>query len=378
MPRQQRRVVVALLAVLVVLGGLPTVAVAQQSGTDGPASETSGAVVRIDENETFDGSLDATAGAVVVAGTVDGDVSARAGSVLVTETGRVTGDLEAAAGSVILEGTVDGDIVVSAAALEFREGATIGGALDAGVANARLAGSVGSDAAVDATTLTVTPTATVDGSLTYRSEDATIADGAAISGEVTRDEDLEVASPGAFGGGSGPDLPSIPPWVGAVYSALSSLLLGVILLLAMPNFGGRVAEVGTTRPLRSGGIGLLTLVGTPVALLILFVTIVGIPLSFVGVLVFGAVLLAASVYGAFVTGTWLLSLGDYRNRWAALVAGVAAVAVLGRIPIVGGLAQFAVLLLGLGALAAALYELRGADDGADAEDVGADQATLAE
>jgi cytoskeletal protein CcmA (bactofilin family) len=378
MPRQQHRVVVALLAVLVVLGGLPTVAVAQQSGADSPGSETSGAVVRIDENETVDGSLDATAGAVVVAGTVDGDITARAGSVLITETGRVTGDLEAAAGSVILEGTVDGDVVVSAAALELREGSSIGGTLDAGVANARLAGSVGSDAAVGAATLTVTPTATIDGSLTYRSEDATIADGAAVSGEVVRDDDLEVASPGAFGDGSGPDLPSIPPWVGAVYSALSSLLLGAILLLAMPNFGGRVAEIGTTRPLRSGGIGLLTLVGTPVALLILFVTIVGIPLSLVGVLTFGAVLLAASVYGAFVTGTWLLSLGDYRNRWAALVVGVAAVAVLARIPIVGGLVQFAVLLLGLGALAVALYELRGTDDGADAEDVGADQATLTE
>jgi len=369
MSRQPHRVAVALLAVLVVLGGLPAVAVAQQSDADG--SQSSGAVVRIDENETVDGPLDATAGAVVVAGTVDGDVSATAGSVLVTDSGRVTGDLNATAGSVLVEGTVDGDVTVASAALELREGSTVGGGLDAGVADARLAGSIGGDAAVDATTLGVAPTATVDGSLTYRSEDATVADGAAIAGGVTADDDLDVASPGGVGGGDA-DLPTLPAWVGAVYSGLSSLLLGAILLLATPNFSRRLAEVGTTQPLRSGGVGLLTLVGTPVALLILLVTIVGIPLSLVGFLVFGAVVFAATVYGAVVLGTWLLSLGDYRNRWAALVVGVVAVALVRQIPVVGGLVRFVVLVLGLGALATALYELRGNDGDDGAGDAGAD------
>jgi len=360
MSRYPHRVTVALLAVIVVLGGLPTVAVAQQSGADG--SEPSGAVVRIDENETFEGTLDATAAAVVVAGTVDGDVSATAGSVLVTDTGRVTGDLNATAGSVLVEGTVDGDVTVASAALELREGSAVGG-LDAGVADARLAGSIGGDAAVGADTLEVAPTATIDGSLTYRSEDATIADGATIAGGATRDDDVDVASPDSFGGGSGADLPTIPSWVGAVYSTLSSLLLGAILLLVAPNVGRRVAEVGTTQPVRSGGIGLLTLIGVPIALLLLLVTVVGIPLSLVGLVVFGAVVFAATVYGAFVLGTWLLSLGDYRNRWAALVAGVIVVALLRQIPVVGGAARLAVLLVGLGAFASVLYELRGSDDG---------------
>ena len=100
-------------------------------------------------------------------------------------------------------------------------------------------------------------------------------------------------------------------------------------------------------------------------------TLVGIPLSFVGFLVFGAVVLAATVYGAVVLGTWLLSLGDYRNRWAALVVGVVAVALVRQIPVVGGLFRFFVLLLGLGALATALYELRGSDDDDGASDPGA-------
>lgn len=365
MLQSPHRVAVALLVVLVVIGGLPAVAVAQQSTAD--ESEPSGAVVRVDENETVEGTLDATAGAVVIAGTVDGDVSATAGSVLITDSGRVTGDLNATAATVLIEGRVDSDVLVSAAALELRDGSAVGGTLDAGVADARIAGSIGGDVATSAATLAVAPTTTIDGSLTYRSDDATVADGAAISGEVTRDDDLEIASPGALGGGSETELPTIPSWVGAVYSGLSSLLFGAILLLAAPNFSGRIAEVGTTQPLRSGGAGLLTLLGTPIALVILLVTIVGIPLSLVGFLIFGAVVFAATVYGAFVLGTLLLSLGDYRNRWAALAVGVAAVALLRQLPVVGGVARFVILLLGLGALATVLYELRGSDDGSDGD-----------
>ena len=370
MPRQSHRLVAALLALVVVFGGLPAVAVAQQSAPNGAAADPSGAVVRVDENETVDGPLDATTGAVVVAGTVDGDVSAAAGSVLVTDTGRVTGDLNATAASVLVEGRVDGDVTVAAAALELREGSSVGSSVDAGVADARLAGAVDGDVALDATTAAVAPTAAIGGSLTYTSERTTVADGATISGDVTRDANLTVAQPDVFGGsGSDFDAPAIPPWVGAVYSGLTSLLLGTILLAAAPNVGRRLADVGTTSPLRSGGVGIATLIGTPIALVILAVTIVGIPVALVGFVLFGAVVWAATVYGAVVLGTWLLSLGDYRNRWAALVTGVVAVAVVRRVPVVGGVARLVVLVIGLGALATVLSELRGTDDG-DGDTVG--------
>ena len=371
MSRHPHRLAVALLAVLVVLGGLPAVAVAQQSAPDEPGAESSSAIVRIDENETFDGTLDATAGAVVVAGTVDGDVSAAAGSVLVTDSGRVTGDLNATAASILVEGRVDGDLTVAAAALELREGSSVGGSVDAGVADARLAGSIDGDATLGASTATVAPTATIGGSLTYSSERTTVTDGATIEGDVTRDEGLTVAQPNTFGGGgSGPDVPTLPPWVGTVYSGLTSLLLGAILLAATPDVSRRLAEVGTTEPLRTGAVGLATLLGTPIALVIVAVTIVGIPVSIVGFVVFVAVVWAATVYGAFVLGTWLLSLGDYQNRWAALVIGVVAVAVVRQTPVVGGVARLAVLLLGLGALATVLYELRGTDDNAGGDTAG--------
>lgn len=345
------------LAALVVLGGLPAVAVAQQTGS-GPGDGSYGGVVRVDAGETRNGDVEAAAGSVIIAGTVRGDVSAAAGSVLITDTGRVTGSLDAAAGSVVVAGVVDGDVSVGAAALEVRDGARIGGSLEAGVADARLYGAVDGDASVGADTLTVGPDASIGGSLTYDAETVTIDEDASIAGSVTRDENLSIGGPDVFGTGGGPVLPQIPGWVGSLYGAVVNLLLGVILLAAMPGFGRRVVGEAVGQPLRSGGIGLLTIILVPIVLLIVLITIVGIPLSLAGLIAFALVLWVASVYGAIAVGTWALSLADYANRWVALLVGVILVAIVGAVPVLGGLLEFVVLLVGLGAFVAAV---RGSD-----------------
>ncbi|RLM59280.1 polymer-forming cytoskeletal protein [Halobellus sp. Atlit-31R] len=356
MSSRTRRTLTLLLVALVVLGGLPAAASAQQFG---PGSDGAfGDVVRIDAGETYDGDLEAAAGSVVVAGTVDGDLEAAAGSVIITETGEVTGSLDAAAGSVVIEGSVVGDVNVGSAALELREGSQIGGSLEAGAADVRLAGAVDGDVTVGADTLTVAPTATIGGSLTYDAGQFTLADGATVAGEVTRDESLVVAGPEIFGAGGGAGLPTIPAWIGAVYGALANLVLGAVLLVVAPNFARRLVDVGQTETLRSGGIGLLALIGTPIVLLLLLLTIVGIPISLAGIVAFALLLWVASVYGSIVLGTWLVSLLDAENRWLALLVGVLVVALLGAVPILGGLVQLAVLLVGLGAFVIAVRGVR--------------------
>jgi cytoskeletal protein CcmA (bactofilin family) len=368
----RRRLAVLLVTSLVVFGGMTAIAGAQESGPSGSGpGETVGGTVRVDAGETYQGNLDAAAGSVVVAGTVEGDVSATAGSVIVTDSGRVTGSVDAAAGSVVIEGAVEGALTVGSASLELREGSRVG-SLEAGAADVRLDGAVDGDATVGADTLVVGPTATVGGSLTYDAEEFTLSDDASVAGSVTRDESLSVAGPDVFGSGGGPALPSIPSWVGVIYGALVNLLLGAVLLLAAPRFARDVVATGTSRALRSGGIGLLALVGTPIALLLLLLTVVGIPLSIAGVVVFAVLLWVASVYGALAVGTWVLSLADSENRWAALVVGVAVVALADFVPFVGGLVSFLVLLVGLGAFVSVVRERtaggdeRGGDAGATA------------
>jgi cytoskeletal protein CcmA (bactofilin family) len=314
-------------------------------------STRAGGTVVVGPDETITGGLEVTAGSVVIQGTIEGDLRAVAGSIVLEDTATVTGDAELVGGSVIVAGTVAGSAEFAGGSFLLRDGATVGGSLDGGAGEVRLDGAVNGDARVGAETLVLGSTAVLGGGLEYDAGTFTREDGAQVGGEVVRNTDL-VTGP-EFGGAF--DAPVLPWWVGQAYGFLANLALGAVLLVVAPAFAARVTTLGTTKAVRSGGAGLLALVGVPVLLVLVALTIVGIPLTIIGLLLFLVALWIGSVYGAFVVGTWLLGLADRENRWGALVLGLAVVAILTAIPYgLGGVVGLVVLVLGLGAFALAL------------------------
>lgn len=328
MERLVRAFVAALLVLTLVVG----VAAAE--------ARTGGTIV-VEEGETVEGGLQAFGGTVVVHGTVEGDLDAFAGSVLVT--GTVTGDLNGFGGSVRIAGDVQGDVGAFGGDVVLEEGGSVGGELEAAGGNIVLDGAVAGNVRVGAEQVTVGETASVGGDLEYDAESATIASGATISG-TTRQVD-------AIRGPQVPVVPRLPNWVGGLYGFLVNVLVGAVLLAAVPRFSAGVARQITEDPLPAGGVGLLVLVGSPVLLVLLAITIIGIPLAIVGAVLWGLGLWLGFVYGAFALGTWLYAYAsDEPNRWYALLLGLAVVVLLDLVPFLGGLVSFLVLLLGLGAL----------------------------
>jgi len=322
-------------AVLVTLAVVPAPVAADET--------RSGGTVVVGPDETVDDDLTAFAGTVVVRGTVDGDLTAFAGNVFVD--GNVTGDLEAFAGNVRINGTVDGDASAVGGNVFLAQSGRVGGQLDAAAGNVVLEGAVGSDARLGGATVTVRPSAAVGGDLVYSGQ-LDLADGATVDGQVRQSDDLDVGITG----------PIVPGWVGWAYGLLVNLLLGAVLLLVFPRFSGAVAARAVERPLRSAGVGLALFVGVPILLVLVAITLVGIPLSVFGALVYGLAIWLGLVYGSFSVGTWLVGLADADSRWLALIAGVLVVSLADFAPVVGGLLQFLVVLLGLGALALAIWK----------------------
>ena len=332
---ERSRVTVALLAVLLVLAAVPGLAAAETR---------SGGTVVVAAGETVNEDLTAFGGNVVVRGTVNGDLTAFAGNVVVT--GTVTGDVEAVGGNVRVEGDVGGDLTGAAGTLLIGPEATIDGNVEFGAGTATVRGEIAGDAAIGADELTVGPSAVIGGNLEHDAETFDRSPDAEIGGSVTRNEDL--------GGGEFVPGPVLPNWIGAAYGFLVNLLFGALLLLVLPGFSGGVARRAIDRPLYMGGYGLLVLIAVPILLVLFAITIIGIPITILGALVFALVVWIAYLYGAFAVGAWLVSLADSRNPWLALVVGLLVVALVGLVPFLGGLVQFLVSLLGLGALAAAL------------------------
>ncbi|WP_128904332.1 bactofilin family protein [Halorubrum amylolyticum] len=352
----RRRIAVALV-IVALLSPLATGLATAQS-VQGP----SGAIV-VDEGETVDG-VEGVAGTIVVRGTVEGDLSGAAGSIRIAETGRVDGNVQAAAGTVLVDGAVGGDAEVVAGSLDLTETGRIDGSLNAGAGSITVDGAVGGDVRAAADSVVLGPNADVGGEFRYDADEFAQSPDATVAGGVVEDASLR----GDTGVGIGGDEP-LPSWVGSAYGVAVSLALGAVLLLAFPRFSRDVAGRVSEGPLASGGAGLLALIATPILLVLVAITIVGIPLALVGVAAYVVALWVGSVYGRYALGSWALDRLDRPNRWAALLLGVVGVALIGLVPWVGGLVDLLVLLFGLGALALGLRDrYRGRIDGTASDD----------
>lgn len=342
-----RRAFAVLMALLIMATLFAGVASAQET--------RSGDTVVVGPDEEV-GDLTAFAGTVVIEGTVDGDLRAFGGNVVID--GEVTGDVDAFVGNVRVTGEVGGEMSTAAGNAVVDENATVG-ALSAAAGHVAIEGTVAGDAEAAAGSVTLGPAAAIEGDLTH-------------TGELNRHPDAQVAGTVTEEATTGPtpidELPTPPWWLGQAYWFAANLLLGALLVAVLPRFSDDVAVRARNDALKSGGAGLLALVGIPIALGAIAITIVGIPLTIAGVFLFVLLMWVAIVYGRFAVGAWLLSLADVENRWLALVVGLLVVPLVGSAPFLGGAVELVVLLLGLGAFSLALYTRygeRGDSEGAE-------------
>ena len=340
-----RTVLTLAVLVVVVFGTIPGAVAAQsESGVGGN--------VVVEEGETVE-EVSGVAGNVVVDGTVTGDVSGVAGNVYVN--GDVEGDVDVFGGNVEIAGTVGGDVNGAVGNVNIEDGATVGGEVSLAAGTVAVDGTIDGDASIAADTISLGETASIGGDLSYAGD--LEGDTGVVAGEVTEDDTLGPTGFGITGPGIEvvPSLEPLTTWLSVVYTFLLNLVLGAILLALFPRFSENVAERVASDPFRTGLAGLLVLVGVPLLLLAVAITIIGIPFSIVGALAFAFVVWVGVVYGRFAVAAWLLAQADVDNRWLALVAGLLGGAILTQVPFVGGVLNFLVFVLGLGALAVALY-----------------------
>lgn len=334
-----RKLLVPLVVALVVLSA--------SAGTVTAEAQIGGTVV-VAEGETVDG-LEVVAGTVVVRGTVEGDLSGTAGTIVVERTGTVTGDVSASTGSLRISGAVQGDVNTGAGSVSVGPSGAVLGEFNVGSGSVVIQGRIAGPATVGADTITVGSNAVLEQGLRYDANSLTVEDGATVSGEVVRDESISNSEFALF---------DVPDFLVFVYGTLVNLALGAILLVLFPGGSRRIAETVADRPLRSAGIGLATVVVVPLVLVLTAVTIIGIPLALLGAVLFGITAWAGLVYGRFALAAWALSRADVDSRWVALLVGVVGLGLVGAIPILGGLVDFVVSLLGLGAIATTVVSAR--------------------
>jgi hypothetical protein len=247
-----------------------------------------------------------TGGAVVPPGQTAGDVVVLDGTVRIA--GRATGDVVSVAGPVRVTGRVDGDLIA------VSDRAFLG------------------------------PTARVGGDLRYGDERPVLARGSRVGGEISNEDWSDAAN--------GWGWLSVLGWWLAV--SVSTLIIGALLVWLAPAALYAAERAVRERLAATVAWGVAIAIGVPVLAVLALVTLVGIP--------FGIALLLAAVpvlLVAYVTCAWIVGRRVLRNRstspWAALFAGWGILRLLALIPVVGALVGLAATVVGLGALAVALW-----------------------
>lgn len=357
------RVLKKILAVALLAGGiaLPAAPVLGSLRTANQVIVTEDDIVRED--------LYAVGGRTIVEGVVQGDLIVLTGEVIVT--GTVEGDVVGLVGGPVrISGEVGESVLVAAVSLETA--GRIGADASGFVGEALVGGEVGRDVLVTGGEVEVTArvgrdvrsqawrlivNGAVGRDIAARVDDLVLGDAARITGDVTfRASDEARVSPAASVGGALVRAQVLAPvWAQALtrllgwLSVLGFVVAGVALFWVFRGTGPRAVRVARKRPWRSALVGLGVLVVPPIVALPLFLSLVGLPVALLILLLWvlglflgpipavaaaGERLLGGrgGILGGFVVaallwrgGMWLLSL---------------AAAVLYLIPLVVGLGAF--------------------------------------
>ena len=250
-----------------------------------------------------------TGGAVVPAGQTAGDVVVIDGPVNIA--GRATGDVVSISGPVRVAGRIDGDLITVSDRASLASSARVGG------------------------------------DLRYGDERPVLARGARVDGEISKENWDDAAT--------GWGWVSLVGWWLAV--SVSTLIVGALLVWLAPG-----ALLAAERAVRehlgaSIGWGVAIAIGVPLLAILALVTLVGIP--------FGIALLLAAIpvlLVAYATSAWLVGRRLLRSRsggsWASLLVGWGILRLAAIVPVLGGLVGLAATVMGLGALAVALWHAR--------------------
>jgi cytoskeletal protein CcmA (bactofilin family) len=196
---------------------------------------------------------------------------------------------------------------------------------------------------------TLLPKARVGGDLIYGDEAPRIAPTARVAGEIEK-EDWS-------------DALDLLPFIGALIFWLaitvSSLVLGILLLLIAPRAADSVFERARDRIGPVIAIGLAIFIALPLAATLAAVTLVGLPLA-IGL---GLALLPLAAV-AYVTAAWALGraiVKPPRGRIPAFLAGLAILRLVALVPVLGVVVWIAAVVFGLGLIGAAIGAARKAE-----------------
>ena len=296
---------------------------------------------------TIEGDLMAFGTDVTLQGDVKGNIIAAGEKVTISSTAR---NIFAAGETVILNGIAKGDLFLAGEKVHLSSDSRVGKDAFLGCSKGYVSGKIYRNLRVGSGELKISPSAFIKGSLDYSVQKFDISDRAKILGAITSHvrPDYEKETSKFLAG-----LATAAQIIGF----LTILLLGILIIVFLPNQVKLVTSKMTGEFWKSLGWGILSLIVIPFIVLLFFITVIGIPL---GILLSIAYIFGMYITGIFISiviGSWIFGkLGKPAISliWA-LILGLIILKLIGWIPVVGWIICLVFFLWAFGALVATRF-----------------------
>jgi hypothetical protein len=356
---------------LLSLTAVPVLAFDTRSGTNvtiGSGETVNGDVYLFGTNITIEGTVNgdvfAAGQTIRINGTINGGVSLAGQTV--TLNGKISNGARVAGQTISVGANIGRDLVMAGSDIEINNSAVIGkdvnsvsssaiikgkvtGNVSGSYNNLTIADGIDGDVIVTVNNLLIDSTANIRGKLNYTSDNnANVQSGSNIAGSTTRttpsrEEPARGVMAGIIGG-----------LLFRIFSFLAIFVIGLVLLFVLRRYFVSLALTIADHPVSTLGWGALLVFVTPLAALVVIVTIIGIPLGLISLVIWAILLYLSQIPVALLIGWLILSRRRETFSYGFLVGllalGLAVLCIITAIPVLGFLIWLFALIFGMGSL----------------------------
>ena len=307
------------------------------------------------QNGLVTGSLNSATQNLEVLGVVNGSVRGFAQNVNIN--GQINQNLIAFCSilNIRADATIEKDVTVFGG--EMTMDGRIGRDLKGSVGTIVITGEVGRDVSIEANNITLMPTAKILGNFKYKSvKPAKVESGALISGETIW------TKPEGKKGKESAGLFTTKSLITKTLFLLALMITGIVISLVCKKNAYQAKQSVSESFLKSMGLGFVFMVCIPIAILILFFTIIGIPIAVISLFAYVILIYVARIPVAAFVGDKIFKFlgkqGEPSLIWS-MILGLIALTILLNIPYLKWPAYFVVLFTGFGAILLSLKRSTG-------------------
>lgn len=341
--------------------------------------------VYVPKDEVIEGNLYAVGSNLTIEGKVTGDVICAGQSINIT--GEVAGDVICAGQSISINGNIGGNLRLAGNAINFngqveRNGMLIGSSVVTAASSTigwdllvlgnifelngnigrdlygrsgqvSLAGQIGKNLDLNFSAsnnndkpLIIAGTAKIGGQVKYKSiKNAMIDSDAAIKGEVIHNFPAAAAKKS--------NLADLAWWWGKLISLFSALVIGLVLISFWREPVIKITDLMLNKTGSAFGWGILALLLTPLIVIVLLITIIGLPLAFILLALWLIALYASKILVGILIGRRLIN--NYLPKQKdslilAMIIGILIMYLIFALPIIGLFISLLAMLWGLGGI----------------------------